>query len=525
MKARDLPPAAPRAPPAAARRVIEPVEAPGEARAVSLRDILRTVFRRRWPMIGILLGAVFCSLAYLMIEASTYTASTRVLVRVGREKLTSVATPDNQGANFVFSERQENVNDGIEILSSPAVLERAFPALRAHLDAMAANAPPPPPWRRQLNEMRSAVTGAIRTVTRPVGQLFGARELTEEEALTERLRRSLTAAPVRETNVFVAAFHWSDPAFAAFALNTLLDAFLQEHVRVMSAARGAIDFHRGEAARIEAELQAVSADLARYGRENSLTDPSAEKQVILSLISTLEREMAMTQIAEDQGRRRIEELRREFAGGATWPSTPGIPQVALSQMADLDNRYAELSARRASLLNQLRPTAREIQLLDAQIAALRQQKLDALLGYLGDRLRADQEAQRATAERLSEARRQLERVQEIESGFLELQGRRDQLLTRNRDLQREIERLTLASALDAEQPTSVRVLARAAPPLLPTWPRRSLVVGLAAGFGLLMAIAYAVFAQFFDRSVSTEDDLEQILALPVLGRLPELPRR
>ena len=56
----------------------------------------------------------------------------------------------------------------------------------------------------------------------------------------------------------------------------------------MSAARGAIDFHRGEAARVEAELQTVSADLARYGRENSLTDPSAEKQVILSLIATLE---------------------------------------------------------------------------------------------------------------------------------------------------------------------------------------------------------------------------------------------
>ncbi len=524
MSGRYLSTSGPDRTPAEPRRFIEHTEAPRDVPAVSLRDIVRTLFRRRWPIIGIMLGAVLCSLAYLLLESSTYTASTRVLVRVGREKLTSVATADNTPGSFIFSERPENVNDGIEILASPAVLERSFPALKARLEEMQANAPPPPPWRRRLNEAREYVSGAVRTVMDPVRRLFGVRELTGDEALAEEFRRALSAAPVKETSIFVAAFRWSDPTFAAFAMNSLLDSFLLEHVRVMSASRDAADFYRGEAARIEAELQTVSSNLTTYGRENRLTDPTAEKQLVLGLISSLEREIATAQVSQEQTRRRIDEVRQQFADPANWPSTPGIPQVALAQMSDLDARYAELLNQRSILLRQLLPTSRDVRLLDEQIAALRIQKRDALLGYLEDRLRAEQEAQGATTIRLAEARQRLDRVQEIESGYLELQGRRDMLLSRHRDLHREAERLTLGQALDTEQPASVRVLARASPPPLPTWPRRSLVVGLAAAFGLLLAIAYAVFAQFFDRSVSTENDLRQTLHLPVLGRLPEMAR-
>jgi uncharacterized protein involved in exopolysaccharide biosynthesis len=506
------------------RRLIEHGEASRDMAAASLRDILRTLLRRRWPMIGIMLGAVLCSLAYLLLESSTYTASTRVLVRVGRDKLTAVATADNAPGSFVFSERPENVNDGIEIFASPAVLERSFPVLRARLEEMRANAPPPPPWRQRLDDARASVSDLMRTVLRPVRQVFGVRELTGDEALVEEFRRAISAAPIKETSVFVAAFRWSDPTFAAFAMNTILDSFLLEHVRVMSASRDAADFYRGEAARIENELQGVAATLTTYGRDNRLTDPTAEKQVVLGLIASLEREIATAQVAQEQTRRRIDDVRRQYADGTAWPSTPGIPQVTLSQMSDLDARFAELLNQRSLLLRQMLPTSRDVRLLDEQIGALRLQKRDALLGYLEDRLRADQEVQSATEVRLAEARQRLDRVQEIESGYLELQGRRDMLLTRNRDLQREVERLTLNLALDTEQPASVRVLARASPPVLPTWPRRSLVVGLAAAFGLLLAIAYAVFAQFFDRSVSTEGDLRRVLGVPVLGRLPELPR-
>jgi uncharacterized protein involved in exopolysaccharide biosynthesis len=79
------------------------LELGGEMPVVSLRDVLRTLFRRRWPMLAIMVGAVLCSIIYLMFESSSYTASTRVLVRVGREKLSTVSPADSLTGNFIFS--------------------------------------------------------------------------------------------------------------------------------------------------------------------------------------------------------------------------------------------------------------------------------------------------------------------------------------------------------------------------------------------------------------------------------------
>jgi uncharacterized protein involved in exopolysaccharide biosynthesis len=500
------------------------LELGGEMPVVSLRDVLRTLFRRRWPMLAIMVGAVLCSIIYLMFESSSYTASTRVLVRVGREKLSTVSPADSLTGNFIFPERPENVNDEIEIMRGPAVLARALPVLRARLEEIIANAPRPPLWRRVLNGAKTLAKDSVTLLTWPVRMLLGGRTLTDDEALAEQVSRALGAASIKETNIFIAGFTWDNAEFAAFGMNTVLDAFMQEHVRVMSSAREATEFYRQQALRAEADLHQVAADLLGFSREAGLGDPTAEKNVVLTLVGTLERDLALAQVAETQAVRRAEEVRREFSATTGWPSTPAVPQVQLTQMADLDARYAEMTSRRMGLLLQFQPTSRDVRELDAQIAGLRAQKRDALLTYLNDRVRAEQQAQNATTERLQDARQRLDRVQTMESRYLELQGRRDQLLIRTRELHREIERLTLHNALDLQESASVRVLARATPPLLATWPKRSLVVGLAAAFGILLALAYAVFAEFFDRTVSTERDVERALGLPVLARLPELPR-
>jgi len=196
----------------------------------------------------------------------------------------------------------------------------------------------------------------------------------------------------------------------------------------------------------------------------------------------------------------------------------------LTQLSDLDTRYAELATRRTAALTQLRPTAREVRDLDQQIETLRRQKFAALLAYFEDRATTEQEMQRAIATRLEESRARLQQLQVLEAQFVQLQSRREQMLLRAREYRQQIDHLGLLRALDNAQQISARVLSPALPPLLPTWPRAGLLLGIALGLGLLLAVAYTVFAEFFDRTVSTERDAERVLGIPVVARLPDLRR-
>jgi uncharacterized protein involved in exopolysaccharide biosynthesis len=514
-------PLPPELPPA--RRTIE-IDAPIALPGVSLHDILRTMLRRRWPMFGIMLGAVLCSLVYLFLESSTYVASTRVLVRVGREKLSTVTFPQVNASNFMFTERPENVNDEVEIMRSPAVMQQAYPILRERLEELAAAAPPPSLLRQLIAEAKAIGKSGARLAAWPLRVITGRRDLSPEEALFETIARSLVAAPVRETNVFGVSFSWGDPHFAAFGLNTVLDAFIQEHIRVQSSSAQAVEFYREREAIAVAELRELEATMDATGRAAGVADPLAEKQVVISLLTGLERDLSQARIAEEQTTRRAAELRRQAEIGTEWPSTPGVPQVQLVQLSDIDARYAEISGRRNAALTQLRPTSREVRDLEQQIADLRRQKYAALIGYLEDRIATEQEVQVAARARIAEAHARQASLQAIEARFISTQSRRDQLLLRIREYRQQIDYLQLLRALDADDQSSVRVLSPAMPPLRPSWPRATLLLGLALGCGMLLAVAYAVFAEFFDRTVSTERDAERVLGLPVVARLPEVAR-
>jgi uncharacterized protein involved in exopolysaccharide biosynthesis len=197
-----------------------------------------------------------------------------------------------------------------------------------------------------------------------------------------------------------------------------------------------------------------------------------------------------------------------------------VPQETQTALVDLDSRYAQLVATRNKLLAQFRPDSPVVIDVDAQIARLRPQKQQALLGYLADRLRIQEQAEASMRTGLTAAHAELNRLREIENGYLALQGKRDQLLNQLKEYQTLTGQLEVQRALNARDVSSVSVLSRAEPPALPTWPRKGLIMGLAALFSVLLAVGYVIVMEFFDRTVSTERDLEAVMGVPVIARVP-----
>jgi uncharacterized protein involved in exopolysaccharide biosynthesis len=500
---------------------------------VSLLDIVRTIFRHAVPIVLIMAIAVFGALGYLLYTSPTYTAESKLLVRVGREKLAPLAVGTQPFSNFVFGERVENVNDEIEILRSPSIMAKVFPQLKQEYQAMlaAANNHPPPvsllDWvryavRTTKQTLSDAAHWTMETLHEPLYFLGLSQRMSDDEKLFALLQASLTVEFVKETNIVFLSFASSSPDFAAYALNTFVDAYRREQMRLLNDNTGAVDFYTAQSARTEADLQGVNHQIDSYLADSGITDPVSEKQMVLTLISGLERQKSDAEVAAQQTRNQMAGYQRQFDQTGDWLQTPGVVGVTLSGLTDIDARHTEMLTRRNTMLQTLLPTSREVRQLDAEIAALRGAKLQSLLSYLNDRLTAETDEQKVVTDRLAEQRARLEKLNVVTSRYAAMLDRRDQLLAQLKTYRSQIEQLSVNQALNDHGFASVTVLNPAVPPSRPSAPRKGLILGLAAGFGLLFAIAYVIVSEFFDRSFAGERDVARVLGLRVVATVPNL---
>jgi capsular exopolysaccharide synthesis family protein len=80
-----------------------------------------------------------------------------------------------------------------------------------------------------------------------------------------------------------------------------------------------------------------------------------------------------------------------------------------------------------------------------------------------------------------------------------------------------------SAGLGSPNPT-IGVLSQASPPAGPSWPRPKLTLAASLLVALLGGIALAFFLEFATPRIGDEDDLRQYQRLPILARIPRLPR-
>jgi capsular polysaccharide biosynthesis protein len=77
-------------------------------------------------------------------------------------------------------------------------------------------------------------------------------------------------------------------------------------------------------------------------------------------------------------------------------------------------------------------------------------------------------------------------------------------------------------AQDVMGVTAVKVIDSAAVPLQPSGPHRLKLVAIAACAGLFLSVVGAVVADMVDTRVKRDEEIENLLGVPVIGRFPEV---
>jgi len=359
------------------------------------------------------------------------------------------------------------------------------------------------------------------------------------DALTEIIRGSIAADPVRDSDIFKVRATGPTPEASAGTANLVAQVIIERNAMIKrQQAASTRHFIEAQLPMVEQQLGRTEESLKRFKSSNQVVSLSDEAREILSRVTGAENQYtvaatdrqgleqklaAITDQVRAQGgnagveitsgsladgmRRNLVDLEMQATQLAVKGYGPDHPQM-LTLIAQIESTKRKLSEELAKInrSSSLTPMPQMENLLaqipplqiDLVTARSREVALKAILtGY---------EAELATlpVKELQLAR--LLRAKEVNENIYKL------LLEKNEE----------AKITEAGKIGNIRIIDQARPPRSPIRPRKALnlVIGLMAGLGLGVGLAF--FLDSLDNSIKSAEEIEHGFGLPVLGLIPAI---
>lgn len=480
---------------------------PGPA-AISGRDLVRPLFRRRRVVAGLFAALTLLAIAAAVAWPKRYVAEMKILVK--RDRVEPLVTPERDAPGITRPE----VNDS-DIYSEVALLKS-----------------------RDLLRDVAVASG----LANPTGK--GQASPAATARAVQNLARDLEVAPVRKAALIEVSYAARDPQLASRVLSNLARLYLEKHLAVHRAP-GAQEFFRQQAERLRGQLQDAKTRLLAFGNEHHVVSAASERDATLSRLAefqaTLEQLHAQTADAD----RRLAALEEE---------TRRTPDRLVTQQRRLDNgalvgdlsaRILDLEVKRTEMLRKFTPAYPPVLQLEQQLAQARTALTAAQQSPIKDEatdrnptyqwLRnevARVQAERAALQARAAATMTTIRDYERRARSLDEQGTAQQDLLRDVKAaednyllyQRKAEESRISDALDQRRIANVSLAEEPVVPLIPSGDRRLVLLA-----GLFLATVVSLGAAFLlehlDPRFRTRRELEAVLELPVLAAIPASCRR
>lgn len=520
---------------------------------------------------------------YLMSQNSIYVADSRILVRVGKEKLAGIEPFAKESYNILFQERGQDIHNGIEILKDEslaiAVLERLKPALQ-----------PPPPPESLSGKLKMGLKNSIKTlkswVSAPLYWLGFRHRLTEEEALLDAIRSSLGVEAIEDTDIIQISFGWTDPEFAALAVNTFTEEFISQYLRVHKNIKSEV-FYREQIDNYKQILDGAEKELTGFMTDINISNIELEKEILLKSISEIEAQLrkinlrieenralkdsiaaalktkpalytvqrgdtlysiatrhglSVKQLADmngilppylislNQSLRITSTVKSADSSSLAlltesmdeWIQTPEYGDGVSTDLSELDRQYLSLASQRTQLATTHTPNSPEMVQLAERMEKLRQQKAHNLMSYFSLNLQSKMKEKEVISKQLEAKQKRLNVLTGSTGHNSQLERVLDIAEENYLAYRKKAEELRISDELTDQKISGVRVVNAAVPPAKPSYPRRSLIMGLAGFFGLFLGIGYSAIAEYFNHTFRVTEDVERILGTRLLMTVPKV---
>ena len=495
----------------------------------SKRDLAYLLYKRKGQIMAVLLASLLLTTASVYIKSRSYEAFASIYVERGAPAVAAGALTQPR----VVLDRKEVLNSEIDFMLSRAVLGKVADELLAP-DPHAAAKP-----KRQPPLLMRALKVAVTTLRSSLIGIGLIDKVGSREGLIDALASNVEVKPAILSNIITVSFDDDSARNAMRVVNTLTRIYLQERLNLVKRP-GLYGFYQEQIDISGKQLDKLGEQERAIKINGDLVSGDEEIRLRLEQLRDIDSDLKHAQTSREELEHKIDTIRTQLEG---------MPEKITSmttlgpnpQLIDLTTKLSSLREERTRAAQVYLPNSQKIVNLDNAIGTLEQQfaKLNPIATIaetvvdndtrraLEAVLRQSEVDYRTVAAREETLTEQIKAtrddVQRIDQRTTELNTLAAERQAAEKSHQRYVELQEDARLSDATEVnmTNVDVIHYAS---LPESPKRPRIVDILIGatLGLLVGIALAFAAEFFDHSLENKEDVESALGLPLLASLPEL---
>ncbi|MET1080544.1 MAG: GumC family protein [Pseudomonas sp.] len=504
---------------------------------MTTRDLLNLLFKRKLVVVCFFLASLAGGFAGLSLIAPTYESTARLLVRIGQEDIYMPALASSQFRTPMMSVvREEQLHSEAAILTSATLARRVVDELTPAV--LFPGIDLQHPWYTPK--------GVAQTLTRWYGRvedyffpLSANRSLVDKAV--NRLRNDLSATALKSSNIIEVSLRNKDPHSAALGVNTLVQRYLTERVRIFQREQTA--FFSEQLGQMNQQLAEAEAAVRQYRDQRQIVDVERQRSLQIDRLDDVRKRLDEFRVSVQQGERQSQVLRAQLA---SMPSTTELSGAQTSnsfaisemnkQLADLKRQEADIGARFSSSDPRLQTLREEISVVDglltrqqAQRYGSSQQGINPLHARVRDDLLKNEALLAGYRQALTswqalegETRARMAELNASEAQYKQLVQQLDVLRDTRKLYLEKNEETRFQSAQAGAQIGNVSVVNWAVASDRPVSPKLWLVLIGVLLVGLFGGIGLAWLLELLDDSLKTDSDIWQYLQLPTITRVPEL---
>jgi polysaccharide biosynthesis transport protein len=487
------------------------------------------LWRRKWSLATLVAMAMILASLYVDTLTPIYQASSRLMFEQQQTRLVGI-----QGVFAGDQSTQEYIQNQVTLLNSRELAERVVRELNLHehweFDPAQAE-PPLLDWRRWL-ALGWEQVDPRRWMGEPADDAgaadAGPRPLSEAErfsAAVSQLRARTAISQVRGSSMVDIRVQMADRFTAAEVANRMAEGFIDAEMEArMQTSLGAIDWLQTRLEDSRERLRQAETELQSFREQADLVDVGGIRTLGIEELTSTNARLRSARQARADTQRIYEQI--QAMQGSPWERIAALPAVQREEsVRRLREVVGDAQAELDVLAQRYGPRHPEMLAASGRLAAAQarlQEGVERLIETIEVRFETAVAEEQQLARQFEVNRDEVQELTWQEFRLRELQREVD---TQASLYQTFLTRLQEATAtLDIERVRS-RVVGQAAIPSTPVSPNKDrMVVSAAAAAGIGGGLLVLLLA-FMNNTFRGTDEVEEKLNLPVLGVVPELPRR
>lgn len=462
-----------------------------EEEELHLRDYWKIILKYRWFALSVFIIVVTIGTVWTFMQRPVYRATSTIWIEKEAPKVVSfqeVLTVDTSTTDYYQTQYQ--------ILQSHTIARKVIFKLKLYQNPEFVSPdglPQEPP--KSYNDVDIGVVNAFLS--------------------------KLKVEPVRNSRIVKINYETFTPELSALVANTIADVYIDQSLETKTGvSQEAVNWLQKKIEELRKKVEESEMKVQKYKEENQIISIEERETITAQRLNELNQQLMDAQVKRVEAETRYMSLKKLSQEPEMIQSTQEVIgnsfiQSLKAQEVELEKQYAEMSEKYG-------PKHPQLIRLRSQLDEIKH-RINLEVKKIINSIKTEYEVAKAREETIRNAFEEMKReAQEfnkksIEFGVLKRQAESDRQM-----YEILLKRLNEASVGEDIQAVNVRIVDRAVVPKFPVKPRKLLNLALSVLIGLVLGVGFAFFFDYLDNTFRTPEDVEDTLAIPFLGIVPDI---